>query len=377
MNKTAGRQLRRRVGVAAFRPTPAPHATPHTISAAVHPSVHLRSSTSPQQHISAAVQQYSSTSPQQCPAFSAGARALRAGLSGAVAGGSGATCAAANAALSRVQHIPRRVVVQRYAAWSMSRPRLNLDAIDAALQTFDRLHGIVEDDGTPCETLPWRSRGADATPPGGAADDQEDFGATDLDGDGDPCRSVGQARSPLRRRRLRIARTLDWGIRPSDLPPLTVLPGYLLDHRRHWRYRLTGRRVPGARHRTLNRLWDLGRYDPVLVPCLLSGQASELAWCAAVGVLEETRYAGRSVAAWRVDADDWDDRARYSLGMDAPELAADRLLGVGDVAAILGVGASTVTSYLSRGRLPEPQVRLSGRPAWTAPVLLAALAARH
>jgi predicted DNA-binding transcriptional regulator AlpA len=285
----------------------------------------------------------------------------------------------------------------------MRRPRLDVDAIDAFLQAFDRDQGIVadpdEDDGEAGHEVPgWRSRvrsdaprwgsSSAASAPGaapGVAAEAADEGAYEAGGGAerlvwdDDAGAHGGFLGPAegcRRRRLRISRRLEWGLRPGDLPPLAVLDGYRLDHRHHWRYAATGFRVPGARHRTLDRLWDFGRYEPVLVPQQTAACCDELRWCGAVGEWDEVPWAGRTVAAWRVDTDDWDDRARYSLGMDAPELAADRLLEVADVARLLAVGPSTVTAYLARGRLPAPQVRLGGRPAWSAPVLLAALTRR-
>ena len=283
--------------------------------------------------------------------------------------------------LTRDHSIPEGVLLQRYAAWLMQREPLDVDAIDAFLQAFDRTQGTVpdddehapEDDAGPADagrvaagraSLRWLDDGDDA-----AADAEYPWEV------GSGCDPAGLPQ--LRQRRhLRRARRLEWGLRPGDLPELVVPAGYRLDHRHHWRYATTGRRVPGARHRTLDLLWDFGRFAPVLVPQKVAACAAELAWCAAIGEWDELAWAGRTVPAWRIDADDWDDRARYSLGLDAPELAADRLLGVGDVAQLLGVGPSTVTSYLSRGRLPAPQARVGGRPAWSAPVLLHALSRR-
>jgi hypothetical protein len=262
----------------------------------------------------------------------------------------------------------------------MRRSRLDVAAIDAFLQAFDRDQGTTDESFDHADEL---GEARIAGRAGGALrwgsdpdDDPDDGRGGGWDRVGDA--GVGAPQGPVVgcRRRLRIARRLDWGLRPGDLPPLVVLDGYVLDHRHHWRYAATGLRVPGARHRTLDRLWDFGRYDPVLVPQQTAAQAAELRWCAAVGEWDEVRLAGCTVPAWRVDVDDWDDRARYSLGMDAPELAADRLVEVADVARILGVAPSTVTSYLARGRLPAPQVRLAGRPAWSLPVLVATLTGR-
>jgi hypothetical protein len=56
--------------------------------------------------------------------------------------------------------------------------------------------------------------------------------------------------------------------------------------------------------------------------------------------------------------------------LTAPELVADQLVGVGDMAQIAGIGASTLRAYLSRGEgdIPLPQAVIGGRNMWARPV---------
>lgn len=58
------------------------------------------------------------------------------------------------------------------------------------------------------------------------------------------------------------------------------------------------------------------------------------------------------------------------VNVSAPELVGDQLIGVGEMAAIAGIGASTLRGYASRGEadLPDPQAVISGRNAWSRPV---------
>jgi hypothetical protein len=58
------------------------------------------------------------------------------------------------------------------------------------------------------------------------------------------------------------------------------------------------------------------------------------------------------------------------VGLTAPELAADQLVGVAELAQIAGVAASTLRAYLARGEndIPLPQATVSGRNMWSRPV---------
>jgi hypothetical protein len=79
----------------------------------------------------------------------------------------------------------------------------------------------------------------------------------------------------------------------------------------------------------------------------------------------------------------WDDELalwaarRDSRGLDrcvvrltAPELAAENLVGVGDLAEITGIAPSTLRAYIARGEadVPLPQAVVAGRSLWARPV---------
>ena len=64
------------------------------------------------------------------------------------------------------------------------------------------------------------------------------------------------------------------------------------------------------------------------------------------------------------------DLAAAVVSLTAPELAADRLVGVPEMASITGIAASTLRAYASRGEadLPLPQAVIGGRALWSRPV---------
>jgi hypothetical protein len=79
---------------------------------------------------------------------------------------------------------------------------------------------------------------------------------------------------------------------------------------------------------------------------------------------------------WRDDLAVWASRhtGRHPAGcvvqVTAPELAADQLLGVAELAQAAGIAASTLRSYLSREQsdVPLEQALVSGRSMWSRPV---------
>jgi hypothetical protein len=244
--------------------------------------------------------------------------------------------------------------------------RLDIEALDAALE---RLGVDLADDvecGTDAEVGEWS--------PGAEGPSSQEWWAAAYDPDAGGGRRSGADSHRLEAyarptRRVRHRRS---GLRPRGLPPLVIPPGYRRDNRGTWRYD-DGTSVPGARDVTIATLWRLDG-DPVVVPDDLVRCAAELAWCADVGVSTETFVGGGrrkvAVAAWSVEREDWDDHAHWPLTLEAPELSAVRLWGVADVAEWLAVSPSTVTAYLSRGLLPQPQVRIGGRPGWSVAILL-------
>ncbi|MGV4985778.1 helix-turn-helix transcriptional regulator [Streptomyces sp. NRAIS4] len=61
---------------------------------------------------------------------------------------------------------------------------------------------------------------------------------------------------------------------------------------------------------------------------------------------------------------------RCIVRLSAPELAADQLIGLPELAEIGGIAASTLRAYISRGEgdVPAPQAVLNGRNLWARPV---------
>lgn len=90
--------------------------------------------------------------------------------------------------------------------------------------------------------------------------------------------------------------------------------------------------------------------------------------------VDEPRRPGRwrdALAAWaarrRADAP---PLQRCVVQFNAPELAADQLVSVAQLAEIAGIGASTLRAYLARGEneIPAPQATPAGRSMWSLPV---------
>jgi hypothetical protein len=93
-----------------------------------------------------------------------------------------------------------------------------------------------------------------------------------------------------------------------------------------------------------------------------------------VEVDPDATYGGRWLDDLALWADRRDDDARELseciLRLTAPELSADQLLGVTEMAEVAGVGSSTLRAYLSRGEndVPAPQAVVGGRSMWSRPV---------
>jgi hypothetical protein len=84
-----------------------------------------------------------------------------------------------------------------------------------------------------------------------------------------------------------------------------------------------------------------------------------------------------SPGRWRDDFALWalcHDEGRHLAGcvaqLTAPELAADQLLGVAELAEVAGIGASTLRAYQARGEndVPLAQATVGGRSMWSRPV---------
>lgn len=152
--------------------------------------------------------------------------------------------------------------------------------------------------------------------------------------------------------------------------------GYLRDRAGRWRYESSGRYVPGGRDITLNTLWRFPRTDRGVSVPVAALIARELAWCrpyvSTAGVVTK----GRTTAVI-IPLADWDDQAALVLGMDAPELAAHRMVDVGRLAAMLGTTRSTVRAYEARGQLPPRTIEGFGGPLWSVAIIVEWLKGRR
>ena len=82
---------------------------------------------------------------------------------------------------------------------------------------------------------------------------------------------------------------------------------------------------------------------------------------------------GDDLALWaakRKERGDTFPLDRSVVRVSAPELAADQLIGLPELAEIGGIAAPTLRAYISRGQgdVPTPQAVVSGRSAWAKPV---------
>lgn len=154
-------------------------------------------------------------------------------------------------------------------------------------------------------------------------------------------------------------------------------PGYRRDRRGRWRYTRSGRPVPGARDLTLSDLYNFALdADIVLVPTSLAG-ADELMWCRRVAVGERAIFLdGLPLVVLEVPGEEWEARQYAPIGLVAPELIPQRLLGLAEVAKMAGISYQTAAAYLCRReqvpaehRFPEPVARFAGTPVWSAPVV--------
>jgi hypothetical protein len=155
-----------------------------------------------------------------------------------------------------------------------------------------------------------------------------------------------------------------------DIPPAQIAAGYRVDKRGALRRDCDGAVVPGAVPVTLERCWKFTRTETVvLVPDLLTEAHAELAWARQFPLAESVQLSGVWVAAREVPIPQWESRCRTPFDYVAPELAANRLLSIADIAALAGVTRQTISTYAARGLFPEPQYRVGGSPVWSAPVV--------
>jgi predicted DNA-binding transcriptional regulator AlpA len=163
----------------------------------------------------------------------------------------------------------------------------------------------------------------------------------------------------------------------ADLPAPN-LAGYVRDRRGTWRYTATGQAVPGARDLTLRSLYRFpSRRDVDGVPADLARTELALTWTLAwKHTLTTAMHDRRVVSVLRIPMGEWERRADIPVGLWAPELSATQLLGVSDVARLVGVSPATITAYLSRRRMPAPLTRIGNSPVWSRPVIQQWLASR-
>lgn len=88
-------------------------------------------------------------------------------------------------------------------------------------------------------------------------------------------------------------------------------------------------------------------------------------------------WRGMKLPALRVEAEEWNERRSEVVSMTAPELAPHLLLDVAAIAAVLGIAASTVRTYVARGYLPPPTIEGLSFPVWSVPQIVATLSARR
>ena len=144
--------------------------------------------------------------------------------------------------------------------------------------------------------------------------------------------------------------------RPVTAPFRCCNETYTRDEHGVWRYPW-GAPVPGAQDLTLSLARRLGLAElPVD-----GGAGAEVARGAASG---SDGPATQQVAVVEVDGEQ-----DMVVAMLAPELNAELMLTVADIAEAAGVTKATIDSYRYRGYLPEPQVVRARTPLWSRPVI--------
>lgn len=246
--------------------------------------------------------------------------------------------------------------------------RLDLDSLDARLAALG-----VADDGD--DDSDWDLAKVDARwlPP---VPMEDRYSAV-------PTPLTGPVAAPQRRRVVPLHRSTssDAALR---LPEMVVPNGYRRDPRGTWRYAEGGRSVPGARDVTIDTLYIWGRQRHPLwvrVPVAEARRHVELEW-----VLDHWDPTGertvvmgtprRHVQVIEAPRREWEMYAKIPLGIDAPELLAHSMLSTLDVARMAGVSDKTITAYLARRQMPEPQLHAGRTPLWARPVIELWLARR-
>jgi hypothetical protein len=102
--------------------------------------------------------------------------------------------------------------------------------------------------------------------------------------------------------------------------------------------------------------------DRALARVLLVGQVD----LAAAPVTDWARH----LATWAARRPAHEPLKGCVVALSAPELTGGQLVGLGELAGIAGIAASTLRAYLSRGEgdVPTPQATVNGRSVWARPV---------
>jgi len=120
------------------------------------------------------------------------------------------------------------------------------------------------------------------------------------------------------------------------------------------------------------------RRSQLQIPMLCVELSETLTWARhAPLAARPTTWRGMTLPALRVEAEEWNDRRDEVVSMTAPELAPHLLLDVAAIAAVLGIAASTVRTYLARGYLSPPTIEGLSFPVWTVPQIVATLSSRR
>lgn len=115
----------------------------------------------------------------------------------------------------------------------------------------------------------------------------------------------------------------------------------------------------------------------LLAPAVSAADAADDRVLARILQVGQVDLAAAPVAGWAQHLAAWAARRPAHeplngcvVALSAPELTGGQLVGVGELAEIAGVAASTLRAYLSRdeGDVPTPQATVNGRSVWARPV---------
>jgi hypothetical protein len=123
------------------------------------------------------------------------------------------------------------------------------------------------------------------------------------------------------------------------------------------------RPVPSSATVTAADLLSNGKPDPAAARVVLVAELDP-----------DVPWSGRWIdhlALWAAQHGSGDMWLRHAIvTLTAPELTADQMVGIAEVAEFSGIAASTLRAYIARGEagVPLPQAVIGGRSAWARPV---------